>query len=275
MATEPTDLSISVHGEPGPTVVLLHGFLASGAVWADAVRRWAGYRLVVPDARGHGGSPRLTIEQAKPTAAPIMIADVVRILESLAAQGDSKNVLVGHSMGAGVAAGVGAERPDLIGALVLEDPAWMPLERAKGWRDEHPAQEWAQEFRDDFEEAVAALRKEHPAWSDELLRSWATSTTQIDPLLKHTGQCVARTPWADVAAALTVPTLLVTGDQDDNTVNDESLRMVSDISNPAIRVAKVADAGHFVRFDNPEGYHSVVDPFLAEALDQPASPPSR
>src|SRR5664279_2944588 len=45
--------------EDGPTLVLLHGLSDSGLCWPDAVRRWRhGYRIVAPDARGHGESPR-------------------------------------------------------------------------------------------------------------------------------------------------------------------------------------------------------------------------
>ncbi|MDE9367740.1 alpha/beta hydrolase [Luteipulveratus sp. YIM 133132] len=266
MATAPDDLTVSVIDGPGPTLVLLHGFLDAGSVWADAVRRWSAYRLLVPDARGHGTSARLTPEQAKPTAAPVMIEDVVRLLEAVVAQHGSKVALVGHSMGAGVAAGVGAARPDLVDALVLEDPAWMPPERARGWRDVHPAQEWAQEFRDDFDATLAAAHAEHPTWPADLRRDWGRAKTRIDPLLKHTGQCVARTPWTETAAALTVPTLLVTGDQPDSTVDRVSVEMLEAVANPQIVVHEVTDAGHYVRLDNPVGYHEVVDPFLAETL---------
>lgn len=267
MATTPSDLAIARAGsDTGPTVVLLHGFMDSGAAWADVIRRWKGYRLVVPDARGHGLSPRLTPEQAKPTSAPVMIEDAVALVESLAAQSDSPIALVGHSMGAGVAAAVATQVPDRVTAIVLEDPAWMPLERARAWKDAHVAQDWAQEFRDDFDSAVAAAQVEHPGWRSSFLPFWANAKTQIDPLLRHTGQVVARTSWTDLAAALTVPALLVTGDQPDNTVNAESLELLAASGAKTVEVAQVSGAGHYVRLDNPDGYHAAVDPFLTRHL---------
>jgi len=46
----------------GPTLVLLHGLSDSGLCWPDAVRRWRhDYRIVAPDARGHGESPRFDL----------------------------------------------------------------------------------------------------------------------------------------------------------------------------------------------------------------------
>ena len=86
---------------------------------------------------------------------------------------------------------------------------------------------------------------------------------------------MARTPWTEVAAALTLPTLLVTGDQPDNTVDDASFDLLFALDNPAISVAVVEGSGHFVRFDDPQGYHTAVDPFLAEMLGQPVAQPMR
>lgn len=267
MPVEPSELIIHTEGpSDAPVLVLLHGFMDDHTVWAEAVARWSGYRIVAPDARGHGSSPRLAPEEATPTAAPALIRDTVATVDSLSAQGFSCIALVGHSMGAGMAAAAAAQRPDLVSALVLEDPAWLTAERVRGWRDAHVAQEWAQEWRADEAAALAAAAEEHPSWPVEWLRPWGAAKTRIDPQLKHTGQIVDRAPWPELAASLRCPTLVLTGDRPDNTIDDASIEIIRESGNEALEVVRVQQAGHYVRRDNPGGYHQVVDPFLAQHL---------
>ena len=110
----------------GPVLVLLHGLSDSALCWPDAVRRWNhDYRIVAPDARGHGQSARFDLATSGSNRFADMVADLVALLEALAEQGIGAPVLVGHSMGAGVAAAVLASRPDLVSAGVLEDPPWF------------------------------------------------------------------------------------------------------------------------------------------------------
>src|SRR5450631_280786 len=72
----------------GPTLVLLHGLSDSGLCWPDAVRRWRhDYRVVAPDARGHGESPRFDLATSGSNRFDDMVGDVVYLLESLADEG--------------------------------------------------------------------------------------------------------------------------------------------------------------------------------------------
>lgn len=94
----------------GPPVVLLHGGALDGRMWAHQVPALAaaGYRVVVPDARGHGRSstPTAPFRQADD------VAGVVRHLDAGPA------VLVGLSMGGGAAVDATLEHPDLVRAVV-------------------------------------------------------------------------------------------------------------------------------------------------------------
>ncbi|KNX37714.1 hypothetical protein VV01_12070 [Luteipulveratus halotolerans] len=67
----------------------------------------------------------------------------------------------------------------------------------------------------------------------------------------------------------------MTGDRPDNTVDDATFGMLEQLENTAISAAVVEGAGHFVRFDDPQGYHTAVDPFLAEMLGQAVAHPMR
>jgi pimeloyl-ACP methyl ester carboxylesterase len=249
----------------GPTLVLLHGLSDSGLCWPDAVRRWRhDYRVVAPDARGHGESPRFDLATSGSNRFDDMVGDVVYLLESLADEGGETAILVGHSMGAGVAATVLTSRPDLVRAAVLEDPPWFT-----GPRRDAPdtIQQWAQGFRDHCDEAVVAGKLEHPLWPDVELAPWAVAKAQFDPSLTDREQIAAQAPWIQVAAAVARPTLMVTGGRQEAVlVTAPSRQRLADLGNRHIQVEVVPGAGHTVRRDCADAYHHIVDSWISKQL---------
>lgn len=113
-------------GDAGPTLVLLHGVTRCRDDWrpvlADLARNW---RVVAVDHRGHGDSAR-----GRRYLVSDYIADAVRLVRDEIA---APVVLLGHSLGAMVAAGVAAALPDLVRAAILEDPPFHGMgERIAG-----------------------------------------------------------------------------------------------------------------------------------------------
>jgi len=90
------ELVVERYGAAGPVLLLLHGVGANGAVWAPVLERlhttWPG-RILVPDLRGHGRSPRAAVYGLGRHA-----ADVAELL----APGEQIYV-AGHSMGGAIA----------------------------------------------------------------------------------------------------------------------------------------------------------------------------
>lgn len=254
----------------GPTLVLLHGLSDSGLCWPDAVRRWRDeYRIVAPDARGHGESPRFDPETSGSNRFDDMVADLVILLEALDGEGGETPLLVGHSMGAGVAGAVLSARPDLVRAGVLEDPPWFTLP-AGGQRPPPPEtlQQSVRPFRDDLEATMARGRADLPLWPEIELQPWAASKAQLDPSLTDRDQIIRHAPWLDDAAAITRPTLLVTGGRDDEVlVGPRSRHRLVELGNPLIEVVVVPGAGHTVRRDCTDDYHRIVDPWIAKQLN--------
>ena len=112
-------------GRPDAAVVLaLHGLTSSSESWRHvAPELGRQFRVIAPDARGHGDS-----EWMRDYSFESMRNDVVRFMQQVGVLGA---IVVGHSMGAVTAYDLAASRPDLIRLLVLEempppDPATPP-----------------------------------------------------------------------------------------------------------------------------------------------------
>lgn len=113
-------LTVRSLGSDGPPLVLLHGLGVSGAVWQGIGRLLVRVaRLVAPDLRGHG-------ESDKPSAG-YLPRDYAGDIAALLAHEPSRPLAVlGHSLGAVVAALLAAERPELVSRLILLDPPFDP-----------------------------------------------------------------------------------------------------------------------------------------------------
>lgn len=104
----------------GPLVLLLHGFPYTWFEWRHQIIALAaaGYRVVAPDIRGFGDSDK----PGGVTNYTLLhcAGDVVGLLAAL---GEDRAVLVGHDLGAWVAAAAARLRPDLVSKLVLVSTA--------------------------------------------------------------------------------------------------------------------------------------------------------
>lgn len=94
----------------GDPLVLLHGGFLDHHMWDDQLPAFAArYRVIAPDARGHGASANAT--------RPFRHADdMVALLRQL---GTGPAILAGVSMGAGTAVDIALEYPDHVRALVV------------------------------------------------------------------------------------------------------------------------------------------------------------
>lgn len=98
--------------------MLLHGFATSAAAsweangWIDLLAE-QGFRVLAPDARGHGRSPRVRAPSECTTAA--LAEDVVAVLDHA---GVERASVFGFSMGGGVALQLAMEHPDRVERLV-------------------------------------------------------------------------------------------------------------------------------------------------------------
>jgi pimeloyl-ACP methyl ester carboxylesterase len=227
-----------VRGE-GPPVVLLHGGFSGAAAWsaqAPALAE-AGFRVYVPERRGHAHTP----DQDGPLSYGVMAEDTIGYLD-LVAGGPAH--LVGWSDGAVVALLVAQQRPDLVRRLVLIGQYY----NSSGRLPDPALENWLRS-----EEAVDLLRQGYdpvsPDGPEHFPVVYAKSIAMVDA-----------EPELDLATfgAVTASTLVLQGDRDAVTV-EHSAAVAAAL--PAGRLA-VLPGTHALPLELP----GVVNPLLISFL---------
>lgn len=296
-----------------PQLVLLHGITSSAAANWPSIAHWSqrGWRVIALDARGHGLSPKWQPQQLL-RAGQQLVDDVVEVLEYLPTPAPTQNaaptarpstpndqsglgtasetsavseptpaaglkpILIGHSMGAATAAVVAAQRPDLVSALVLEDPArygtrsHSELLRRGQARANHVNRTLA-----DLPASLVALLENagtpgQPSAQEALPSLWASQ--QLDQSLLGTGVVAPEVEFTQLMKSISLPTLLLTGDRrGEARVGAQLLAQLME-QNPHICGQVMPGAGHQVRRANPQTYYDVVDAFLQMQVSTRATP---
>ena len=122
-------IEYEVSGEGRP-VILLHGFPDSGRLWRHQVQALtqAGFRTIVPDLRGYGGSDKPAETDAY--AMHLLVNDAIAVLDDA---GAARAHVVGHDWGAAVAWSLAAGAPDRVDHLVALSVGHPAAFRAAGF----------------------------------------------------------------------------------------------------------------------------------------------
>jgi pimeloyl-ACP methyl ester carboxylesterase len=249
---------ISIHylrtGSAKPPVLLLHGLTGSGACWTPMARALEGeWDVVMPDARGHGGS-----------SAPIrgyayedLASDVEGLVRSLPL---ARPVLLGHSMGGMTAAVMASRCAGIIRGLVLVDPTFLSPERQREVHDSDVAEQHRQALGLRKSDLIAQLAARHPRRSPEIVELQAEARLQTR-IAAFDVLTPPNPDYRDAVRAIDVPSLLVIGE---STV--VTLEMATELCslNPRVRIEQVQGAGHGLPFDRPEHLGELVLSFLRE-----------
>jgi pimeloyl-ACP methyl ester carboxylesterase len=247
-------------GSPGkPGMVLAHGFSDMGLCWESLAGELAAeYDILMPDARGHGLSAR--VQPGELTDMPADLAGIMRAL------GFERAVVAGHSMGGMVVGQLAARFPELVGTLILEDPAWFlpEFEGEHGGIGEGPMAEWVRSLAvRGAEELMAECRAEHPNWSESVVRRWCEGKKQLDQnFLAIRDRAWSR--WSVAVKAIRCPALLVTADPALGGLISPEMAQKIVTMNPLFQVAHIPGVGHHVRFGAEAEYTRVVRSFLGK-----------
>jgi pimeloyl-ACP methyl ester carboxylesterase len=196
-----------------------------------------------------------------------MVEDVHRFVDTLKL---NRVVLMGLSMGGNVAYLFAASHPDRMERLIILDigPEVSPVGLDRITRSLGETDVFASE-----DEAVAQARAANPRPTDANLRHRVGHnlrplpngmvTFKWDAALRD-GTAVRDEPtleerW-DAWRAVACPTLLVRGDDSDILSPETAARMVKE--NSHVTMSTVADCGHSITLDRPEGLLAALTPWL-------------
>ena len=257
-------------GRPAaPPVLLLHAYSSHARSWDTVARSLADrYRVLALDQRGHGES-----DWSSDYHELRFVGDLGAFVDAL---GLDTLALVGFSIGGSHACTYALLYPERVSRLVLlecftagdeqGDAAWIDAMRAHMHR--------LRTLPADPEEASAAFRPLAPYATEDERRRWLLDGLiqasdgqwrwRFDPAFLAPGPVGRLKPpeavlW-DRVARLSCPTLLIVG-ADSWMV--EPTRQVATL-NPRARVEVIPAAGHWAPLDNPTGFVSAVDGFLAD-----------
>jgi len=249
----------------GTPLVLQHGFSDNGLCWLTLARDLAGeYDILLPDARGHGQSARF-----EPGQSVDQTADLAGLIRGLDIE---RPIVAGHSMGATIAAQLGAKYPDLPRALILEDPAWFippPGDAARPrLGQESPHAQWIRSLEGlSLQALIERHRAEHPTWSDLVLHHWSEGKQQLDANFFTAGD-LGWMDWQKVATAIACPTLLITATPEKGGIVNPEVAHIATQMNAQISVVHIPGTGHHVRFENYPEYAAAVKAFLTRIQEE-------
>jgi pimeloyl-ACP methyl ester carboxylesterase len=264
--------------EDAPVVFFLHGWMDCSPTFqfvVDALKQ--PWHVIAPDWRGYGESEWLN----RPYWFPDYYADLDCLLSHYSPDRPAR--LVGHSMGANIAASYSGVRPRRVSQLVMLD--FLGLKPAIDDDSPHLFDRWMRmaesgvtaNFHPNCEALAARLMEANPRLSEAraAFLSWNVSRMNADgsvsmacdpwhrvpsPMVYHIDDTLAC--WRRIEA----PVLLLIAEHGfvvQRFGNDprEFDRRLSSL--PGLRTLRIPDAGHSVQHDQPERVAAAIEEFLA------------
>ena len=241
------------YGDGGRPLVIVPGITSPALTWEWLAQRLAtDHRVLTLDVRGRG----LSDKPRSGFTLPEYAADVVAAIEEA---GYERPAVIGHSMGARIAAALGVLHPGQVGPLVLVDP---PL--TGPGRTEYPTS--LEAFMDQLEKArsgatVDDIRPYFPTWTDDQLRLRLELLPTCDEkAVRETWQNFHDEDVFEYLRDLTQPVLFLYGGESP-VVPAEAVPEVAR-TNPRLEIVCVPGAGHMIPWDNVDGFLTETRRFL-------------
>ena len=241
-------------GEP---VVFLHGFPHNRTLWAPQLSALAGRcRCIAPDLRGFGESTA-----ARPWTMSQYAQDVLGLLDTLEVR---NAVICGLSMGGYIAFELWRQAPDRVRALVLAD--------TKATADDAAARQKRlsaiQLVNSSGSGAVAdaqitgmvgkSTRERNPGVVEALHSMMASASA--DSVAGALHALMERPDSRGTLSTITVPTLIIVGEEDALTPPKEARAMAEEIKGSSLQI--IESAGHASNLERPAAFNQLLNEFL-------------
>ncbi len=264
--TQRAGVDLVFHEWPGgaPPVLLLHGIGNYGRYWDLFAREVDGaFRLIAPDARGHGSSGRPDDGYAPAD----FVADALAVL---GARGIDRAVVVGHSMGGSHAMHLAADHPDRVLAVVLVDVGVEPmhegsdrarrltLTRPESFADRAEAEDHLRGTSPGYSDEVYANRLDHLFRTENGRLVWRSSSPALARIMSQRSEVEER--WA-VLRRIRCPLAIVRGTRSNVLSPAVAERMTRERASaqPGVRTdLALLEAGHNVPLERPRELAEIV-----------------
>ncbi len=263
MPTVPTngiDTAYTDQGQgDGAPVVLIHGFPYNKSMWDDQVAALTGsHRVITYDLRGHGESGATS----GPYTMEMLADDLHELIETLSL---GTVALGGFSMGGYVALAFARAYPEHLAKLMLLDTRHLPdSEQAREGREN-----LAKQVEADGVEGVAGALPGRMLTESTVRDRPAVAARASDMIRAASPAGVAgsaramalRRDQSDMLPGISVPTLIVVGDQDGITPPADAEAMAAAIPNATL--VTIAGANHLSNLDKPDEFNRALIDFLS------------
>jgi len=268
--------SLSMHyktaGNGTPAIVLLHGFGASIFSWREVMVPLSNYGMVVAFDRPSFGltsrpMPGDWVGQS-PYSVESQADQTIALMDKL---GIDKAILIGNSAGGTVSVLAALRYPERVQALILVDPA-IYSGGSPGW-----VQSLA--FLPQVQHWGPYLVRQIATSGNSIIESAWHNTSKITPYIIEgyrkplQAQNWDRALWELTIAShplgldkqlgnISVPVLVITGDDDRIVPTNQSIRVASEI--PGAQLVVIPQCGHVPQEEQPDLFMAAVASFLAQ-----------
>ena len=252
------EIAYNDQGSGDTTIVLVHGFPLDKSMWDAQVEALSGeFRVITPDLRGHGESQVV----AGPYTMELLADDLKGLLDALNLD---KVALGGFSMGGYAVFSFYRKYPERVESLMLLDTRPQPdSDEGKAGREGMAQLAESEGAAPIAERLVPRLLAEATVANRQDVVDRLTAMITSCPVEGIAGDLrgmALRGDSTDLLSGISVPTLLVVGDQDVITPPAESQMMASTI--PNAKLVEIPGAGHLSNLENPDAFTAAIHDFL-------------
>lgn len=244
------------HGKP---IVLLHAFPLSRKMWEPQIDVLvkANYRVILPDFPGFGETPL----NSDISTMEDLANGVAELLDSLKIE---KAIIGGLSMGGYVTLNLYRLHPDKFSALILADTSsFADTEEKREGRFKLIKETEAKGMQAIIEEMLPKLtsdytKRENPQLIEKLEKDFLRTTPQgAMAALRGMAQ---RSDHTEMLKNITVPALLIFGEEDKVTNLDGARKMESEI--PEAKLVVFEKIGHYSNFEDTDSFNKALIKFV-------------
>lgn len=251
-------------------LLLLHGFMGSGADWQEVASLLPEHDCYCPDLPGHGASVSENV-----LALPDIENVANLIKDDLDELGITNGALLGYSMGGRVALHLSLQYPKRFSHVVLESASpgiQEDQDRTKRLLSDCALANRLREMNGNTQEITGFLEEwyaapifgtlqSHPELKNLILNRSNVNSEQLATALELMSVGKQKNLWPKLSE-LNMPTLLIAGAEDRK--YRQIIEKMAEL-NPNFAVQLFSACSHNVHWENPTGYTTAIRAFLSRA----------